>query len=442
MTSPQSDLAVLILAAGQGTRMKSTVPKVLHKVAGQTMLDWVQATARALNPSRLITVVGPETQDIDCAGQIVVQVDRRGTGHAAQMAQPALQGFAGWVVVMYGDTALVQPETLQAMVDRGTAAEADLVVTGFRPQDPGRYGRLVVTQDRLMEIVEFKDASAAQRDIALCNGGLMALRAPRCLDLLNRLSDDNAAGELYLTDLVALVNADGGTCLVTHCDEAEVKGVNTQQELSQVEAMMQDRLRAAHMAGGVTMQDPGSVFLSHDTEIGPETILEAHQIIGPGVRIGRGTTVKGFCHLEGAEIGDGATIGPYARLRPGTKLAAKVRIGNFVETKNASLDTGAKVNHLSYIGDATVGAAANVGAGTITCNYDGFSKHTTEIGAGAFIGSNSALIAPITIGEGAIVGAGSTLSKNVEGGELAVARGRVSSIPGGAAQLRKKLSQS
>ena len=441
MTGTNTDLAIVILAAGQGTRMKSSLPKVLHRVAGQSMLDWVQSTALALSPARLVTVLGPETRDLERAGDTVVQEDRRGTGHAVQIAKPALDGFSGWILVMYGDTALVQSSTLQAMVDQGTQAGAVLVVTGFRPADPERYGRLVVSGERLDQIVEFKDASPAEREIDLCNGGIMALRAPLCLDLLDQLSDDNAAGELYLTDLVALLNAAGGTCIVTDCDEVDVKGVNTQRELAEVEALMQARLRTRLMAGGVTMQDPASVFLSYDTEIEPQTVLEPNQIMGPGVRIGAGVTVKGFCHLEGAEVGEGAIIGPYARLRPGTRLAAHVRIGNFVETKSASLDEGAKVNHLSYIGDASVCAKANVGAGTITCNYDGFSKHKTEIGAGVFIGSNSALVAPIKIGDGAIVGAGSTLSKDVNADELAVARGRVSAIPGGAAQLRKKLSK-
>jgi len=398
--------------------------------------------AQDLQPDHLITVLGPESEDLEVPGEVVVQVDRRGTGHAVQLAAPALQGFAGWVLVLYGDTALIRRETLADMLERGEAAGADLVVSGFTPVDPGAYGRLVVEGERLTRIVEFKDAAPEERALRQCNGGIMALRAPRALELLAKLDDQNAAGELYLTDLVALMNAAGGLCLVHNCPEEELKGVNNRVELAQVEVVMQRRLREQHMLGGVTLIDPASVFLSYDTQIGADTVLEPNQVFGPGVSLGAGVTVKANCHFEGAQVGDGATVGPFARLRPGTRVGPGGKIGNFVETKNAQLAAGAKVNHLSYIGDAQVGAKANIGAGTITCNYDGFNKHKTEIGAGAFIGSNTALVAPVTVGQGAIVGAGSTLTADVPDDALALTRAPSKSIPKGAARLRNKLSNS
>ena len=422
--------------------MKSATPKVLHQVAGRSMLSWVQTTAKELGAERMITVLGPESEHLEVAGEVVVQRERRGTGHAVQISAPHLEGFEGWVLVLYGDTALIRPETLRDMLTAGEQAGADLMVTGFEPQDPAKYGRLVVEKGALKAIVEFKDADEDQRALGLCNGGLMALRAPRSLPLLDRLSDDNAAGELYLTDMVELVNADGGTCLVHSVPEEEVKGVNTRQELAEVEALMQARLRRQHMLAGVTLQDPSTVYFSYDTEIGQDTVLEPHQVFGPGVKIGSNVTIKASCHFEKAQVADHAVLGPFARLRPGTIVEAGAKIGNFVETKNAHLAEGAKVNHLSYVGDATVGEGANVGAGTITCNYDGFNKHQTEIGAGAFIGSNTALVAPIRIGDGAIVGAGSTLTKDVPDQDLALTRAKPQQISGGAARLRKKLSKS
>lgn len=435
------NLAVIVLAAGLGTRMRSSKPKVMHEVAGRSMLDWVRATAGELRPNHMVTVLGPESErQVD--GLVVIQRDRRGTGHAAQQALPLLGDFEGWVLILYGDTALIQADTLQAMLTSAESAGADLAVTGFEPSDPAKYGRLVVEGGRLTRIVEFKDASEVERAIRLCNGGLMALRAPKALQLLNELDDQNAAGEFYLTDLVDLVNQGGGHCLVHMCPEDEVKGVNTRVELAEVEALMQARLRERSMLAGVTMQDPGSVFLAYDTQIGQDTVLEANQVFGPGVTIGSNVKVLANCHFENAQVGDGATIGPFARLRPGTVLAEKVKIGNFVETKKAQIEEGAKVNHLSYVGDAQIGPRANIGAGTITVNYDGVNKHLTEIGEGAFVGSNSSLIAPIKVGAGALVGAGSTVSKDIEADALALGRADQRSIPGGAARLRTKLSKS
>ncbi len=419
--------------------MQSTCPKVFMQVAGQPMLAWVQGVAAQLAPQRCLTVLGPEAAGLATTGQILIQEQRRGTGHAVQLVAEALGDFSGWVLVLYGDTPLVRAQTLRRMIDAADAAKADLVVAGFTPADPGPYGRLVMAGDRLDRIVEVKDATAGERALGFCNGGLMAFRTHPCLGLLDQLSDQNAAGELYLTQLVALVTAAGGACIAVPCDEVELLGANTRAELAVLEAQMQARLRAAHLAAGVTMHDPETVHLSFDTQIGPGTVLEPYQVLGPGVTLGAQVRVRGFCHMEGARVADGAQIGPYARLRPGTDVGAAARVGNFVEVKQAALGAEAKVNHLAYVGDAEVGPAANIGAGTITCNYDGVSKHQTHIGAGAFIGSNSALVAPIRIGEGAVVGAGSTLNRDVPDQTLVVARGAVRSIAGGAAALRKKL---
>ena len=437
-------LAVIVLAAGRGTRMRSAKPKVLHEVAGRSLLAWVQATAQALEPNQLITVLGPDfglERQGQLDGSVVIQEERRGTGHAAQQALPLLSGFEGWVLILYGDTVLVQPETLNAMLADAAQAEADLAVAGFNPDDPAQYGRLLVEAGRLTRIVEFEDASDEERTLGLCNGGLMALRAPEALDLLGVLDGENAAGELYLTDLVDLMHRRGGRCLVHSCPENEVKGVNTRSELAEVEAIMQDRLRERALRSGVTMQDPGSVFLSYDTQIGQDTVLEPQQIFRPGVTLGTNVTVRANCHFEGAQVGDGAQVGPFARLRPGTVLGEGVRIGNFVEIKQATIKEAAKVNHLSYVGDAEVGPRANMGAGAITVNYDGVRKHRTEIGAEAFVGSNASLIAPIKVGAGALVGAGSTVSEDIEDQALALGRADQRTVPGAAARFRSRRSK-
>lgn len=434
-----ANLAVIILGAGKGTRMQSAMPKVLHEIAGRTMLGHVQATADELNPQRCLTVLGPEAEAFEVAGEVVIQKHRRGTGHAVQVACSHLDSFDGWILVLYGDSPLVRASFLKQMLTRAEAETADLVVSGFRSGDPSTYGRLVVQGGKLERIVEFKDATEKERTINFCNGGIMALRAPQCVHLLDQLTTQNAAAELYLTDIVGLMSQQGSLCIAVEADETDLKGVNTREELSEAEAVMQKRLRSTHMDAGVTMIDPGSVKLSYDTKIGVDTVLEPNQVIGPGVTIGTRAIIRGFCHLEETEISDGASIGPFARLRPGTKVGPKVRVGNFVETKNADFGEGSKVNHLSYVGDAKIGSFANIGAGTITCNYDGFSKHQTEIGDRAFIGSNTALVAPISIGEGAIVGAGSTLTKDVPPNSLTVTRGPIKSVQGGAVALRQRL---
>ena len=434
-------LAAIILGAGLGTRMKSSQPKVLHEIAGQSMLAWVQTAAAKLRPMRCVTVLGPEAADLDLPGEVIIQNSRRGTGHATQIAAATLNDFSGWVLVLYGDSPLIRAETLIKIIETGKSAGADLVVAGFTPADPQTYGRLVMKGNKLSRIVEYKDANESERLLNFCNGGLMAFRAPMCLNLLQNLSDQNAAGEIYLTELVRLVTEAGGHCMAFECDEVELLGANTRAELAILESHMQDRLRSIHLAAGVSMQDPNSVHLSFDTKIDVDTVLEPYQIIGPGVTLGRNVRVRGFCHLEGVRIDDNAQIGPYARLRPGTSIGEGARVGNFVEVKNAGLGARAKANHLAYIGDAEVGDDANIGAGTITCNYDGVSKHKTQVGSGCFIGSNSALVAPIQIGDGAIVGAGSTLTMDVPDQSLVVARGTARSISGGATALRKKLLQ-
>ena len=341
----------------------------------------------------------------------MVQSERLGTAHAALQAAPALPEPGETVLILFGDTPLIRSETLTRLARARRDGGAAVAVLGFRAADPTGYGRLVTEPDgTLARIVEHKDATEAERTIDLCNSGVMAVEGARLFSLLERVGNDNAKGEYYLTDLVALARADGAACVVVEGDEAELLGINDRAQLAAAEGVVQDRLRAAAMAGGVTMTDPTSVFLSMDTRLGRDVTIGPFCVFGPGVDVGDGVTLKGFCHLEGCTIAEGATVGPYARLRPAAEIGPGAHIGNFVEVKKARVEQGAKVNHLTYIGDARVGAGANVGAGTITCNYDGYAKHHTDIGAGAFIGSNSALVAPVTIGDGAIIGAGSAIS--------------------------------
>ncbi|MBW7836994.1 MAG: bifunctional UDP-N-acetylglucosamine diphosphorylase/glucosamine-1-phosphate N-acetyltransferase GlmU [Sphingomonadales bacterium] len=439
MTS--SPIAALILAAGKGTRMKSARHKVLHPVAGRPMVEHVMATLDALSPARRVVVVGSERAQVEAQigdrATFVVQEPQHGTGHAVQQAAPALKGFTGDVAVLYGDVPLITADTLRRMID--VRAHADLVVLGFRAADPAAYGRLKISADGSLEaIVEYKDASAEERRINLCNSGIMVLSAKLLFDLLAHVKNDNAKGEYYLTDIVGLARARGLKAAVVETDEREVIGVNSRAELAQAEAIFQARARAAAMAEGATLIAPETVFFSYDTKLGRDVTVEPNVIFGPGVSVGDNVTIHAFCHLEGATIAEGASIGPFARLRPGADLRAKAKVGNFVEVKKSVLEEGAKVNHLTYIGDARVGAGANVGAGTITCNYDGFFKYKTDIGAGAFIGSNTALVAPVTIGEGAIVGAGSTITKDVEADALVVTRAEQKEIKGWAAKFRTR----
>lgn len=434
-------VAVVVLAAGQGTRMKSRLPKVLHPVAGQPMLLHVLEAAAGLAPDRVVVVIGKDQDAVAKAvspATVAVQDPPRGTGDAVIVAQEALQGFDGDVIVIFGDTPLLTPVLLQNLLAarRGKENHAAVIV-GFRPADPAAYGRLIVNgTGALNKIVEYKNATEVERAVTLCNAGLMALDGGRLPALLSRLSDRNAQGEFLLTDVVEHANAAGWTCGVVEADPVEVMGINNRIELSVAEAAMQHRLRSRAMAEGVTLIAPETVFLRSDTVLGRDVVIEPYVVFGPKVSVGDDVIIRSHSHIEGATIGSGATVGPFARLRPGAEIAGGAHIGNFVEIKNAVIEAGAKVNHLTYIGDARVGAKANVGAGTITCNYDGFSKSHTDIGAGAFIGSNSALVAPVKIGDGAIVAAGSVITRDVPADAMSIARGKQEDKPGLAAKFR------
>lgn len=442
--SGKRQVAVVILAAGQGTRMKSKLPKVLHPVAGQAMLRHVLDAAATLKPERIVVVTGKGQDAVAAAAaasaKTAIQHPARGTGHAVMAALPALKGFKGDVVVLFGDTPLLTPELLKNLLAaRRGKGDPAAVIVGFRPIDPAAYGRLIVDakSGKLQKIVEFKNASEDERAVRLCNAGLVAFDGERLPALLKKLTDKNAQGEFLLTDTVEHANAKGWACRVVEADPVEVMGINTRAELSVAEAAMQQRLRLAAMAGGVTMTAPETVYLRKDTQFGRDVTIEPFVVFGPQVSVGDNVVIRSHSHIEGASIAEGATVGPFARLRPGAKLAANAHVGNFVEIKNASIEAGAKVNHLTYIGDARVGAKANIGAGTITCNYDGFDKHHTDIGAGAFIGSNSALVAPVKIGDGAIVAAGSVITRDVPADALSLGRGRQEDKPGKAAAFRK-----
>jgi bifunctional UDP-N-acetylglucosamine pyrophosphorylase/glucosamine-1-phosphate N-acetyltransferase len=435
-----NQLAVIVLAAGMGTRMRSSLPKVLHPLAGRPMVAHLMEAVNALAPDRVVVVVGPGMEAVAEAvapAVTVVQEERLGTGHAVMRARAALEDFAGDVLVLYGDTPLLTVGTLERLVaERRSPGNPAVVVLGFKPDHPAHYGRLVVGGEGLKAIVEWKDATSEQRNIPLCNSGVMALDGRRLWSLGERLTNDNANGEYYLTDLVALARADGASCAFVLGETEELAGVNSRSELAAAEAAVQRRLRERAMDGGATLIAPDTVWLAWDTRIGRDVVIWPHVVFGPGVRIGDGVTVKGFCHFEGCTIGEGAVVGPYARLRPAANIGPRAHIGNFVEIKKATIEAGAKVNHLSYVGDARIGAGANIGAGTITCNYDGFRKSFTDIGAGAFIGSNTALVAPVKVGDNAVVGAGSVLTRDVAAGALAVARGAQSEIPGGGDRYR------
>ena len=430
-------LAVIVLAAGQGTRMKSSLHKVLHPIAGRPMLLHLLASVSSLAPERQVVVVGAGREQVGkaLAGrgvEIVVQAEQLGTGHAVAQAKEALVGFAGDVLILYGDVPLVRPETMRAMIARLDGPnKPTCVILGFRPPDAAAYGRIIAGPDgRIVKMVEYKDASADERAVDLCNSGLMAVRAADLFALLERVGNDNAAGEYYLPDIVMLAAADGRASVVIETDAAEVAGVNSRAELAAVEASWQAMRRAEAMRDGATLIAPETVFFAYDTVLAQDVTIEPNVVFGPGVTVAEGAVIHAFCHIEGARIGPGVSVGPYARLRPGAELAENVRIGNFVEVKNARLGRGAKANHLSYVGDATVGEEVNIGAGTITCNYDGYFKHETVIGDRAFIGSNSALIAPVRIGRDAIVAAGSAVSRDVADGELRLVRAEQLVKPG------------
>ncbi len=432
----------IVLAAGEGTRMRSALPKVLHAVAGRTLLAHVLHALGRAGQSRTAVVVGPDREDVAreataaLPGVVTfVQTERKGTAHAVLAARAALTVPSDDVLVIFGDTPLIRPETLSKL-RAALAGGAAVAVLGFRPADPTGYGRLVTEGAALTGIVEHADAGEAERAIALCNGGLMALSGGHALSILERIGSSNRKGEYYLTDAVAVARGLGLSAVAIEVPEDEVSGINTKAQLAEAEAVMQQRLRAAAMEAGVTLVAPDTVHLSADTKLGRDVTVEPFVVFGPGVTVEDGATVRSFSHLQGAHVGKGATVGPYARLRPGARLEENVHIGNFVEVKEATIEAGAKANHLTYIGDARVGAGANVGAGTITCNYDGVAKHRTDIGKGAFIGSNSSLVAPVRIGDGAYVGSGSVITTDVPADALAVGRGRQSIKEGWVARLR------
>ncbi len=427
MTTPP--LLIIVLAAGKGTRMKSVLPKVLHKIAGRSLLGHVLALAHSAKADSLVTVVGPDMQAVEAeakglasASGIFVQHQQLGTADAVLAARDAIKTHTGDVIVLYADTPLIRPETiarLRARLDAG----ASIAVLGFRAADPSGYGRLLTQgNDELLAIREDREASAEERRVDLCNSGVLAFRVPNLEGLLGRISNKNAKGEFYLTDAIEIGRGNGLKAAVVECEEEEVLGVNARDQLADAEAIWQRRRRTALMQAGVTMIAPETVWLSHDTVIGRDVVIEPNVFFGPGVRVDEGAEIKANCHFEGAVIGKRARIGPFARLRPGAALSEDVHVGNFVEVKNVIMAAGSKANHLAYLGDGSVGAKANIGAGTIFCNYDGFNKSRTEIGAGAFVGSNSSLVAPVKIGDGAYIGSGSVITKDVAAGSLALER--------------------
>jgi len=438
-------IAAILLAAGQGTRMKSAKPKVMHALAGRPMVLHLLDTVRSLDAAQSVVVTGPGMDEIASAVApvpTVLQQDRLGTAHAVAQARPVLENFPGTVLVLYGDTPLITAATIRAMLDRrAQAPHPSVVVLGFRPKNGGEYGRLVFGANGLQAIVEYKDATPEQRQIPLCNSGVMAIEGKHLFSLIDKIGNDNAKGEFYLTDIVKLAVAQGLTASYVEAEEEELLGVNSRAELAEAEAVLQKRLRNNAMARGATLVDPASVTLSWDTVLGRDVTIGPSVVFGPGVTVADDVEIRPFCHLEGVTIAKGAQIGPFARLRPGAAIGEQAHIGNFVEIKKATVEAGAKVNHLTYIGDAKIGAKANIGAGTITCNYDGFGKYLTEIGAGAFVGSNSSLVAPVKIGDGAIVGAGSVITKDVAADALAVGRGTQMELPGWAERFRDKMKK-
>ncbi len=437
-------VSLIVLAAGLGTRMNSDLPKVLHPLAGVPMLHHALAAGRALEPSRVVVVTGHgadavarSARDFDDACDCVVQEPQLGTAHAVAQAAPLLADAPGEAIVLYGDTPFVRPETLKEML----AARVDhaVVFLGFIAADPARYGRFVTMDDQLLKIVEYKDATAAERAITLCNSGVVCAEAKTLFRLVASVGNKNASGEYYLTDVVELARAEGLPVGFVTCPETETLGINTRVQLAAAEAAFQSRARAEALDNGVTLTAPETVFFALDTHVGRDASIGPGVIFGPGVTIESGAEIKGFCHLEGCHISRGATVGPFARLRPGAELAEDVHVGNFVEIKNSILDEGVKVGHLTYIGDTDIGEFSNIGAGTVTCNYDGVMKHRTRIGKRAFIGSDTMLVAPVSVGDDALTASGSVITDDVPAGALAVGRARQVNKPGLATRLMAKL---
>ncbi|EDZ42020.1 MAG TPA: bifunctional UDP-N-acetylglucosamine diphosphorylase/glucosamine-1-phosphate N-acetyltransferase GlmU [Rhodobacteraceae bacterium] len=422
-------IALIILAAGKGTRMKSDLPKVLHHIAGAPMLVHAMKSGATLDPAKTIIVAGHGAEQVSDAAKafdetadVVLQTEQLGTAHAVAQAKEVLFDFDGDALVLYGDTPFINPKTLEHMT--AARSDHDVVVLGFEAADPGRYGRLIMEGEHLKKIVEFKDASDEERQITLCNSGVICAKSAILFDLIAAVGNDNASGEYYLTDIVEIAQRKGLNATSVTCDESETLGVNSRVQLAEADAIFQSKARVALMEAGVTLHAPDTVYLSHDTHIGPDTIIEPNVVFGASVTVENGANIRAFSHLEGCHVSRGATVGPYARLRPGTELAEFTRVGNFVEIKNAVIDEGAKVNHLSYVGDAHVGARANIGAGTITCNYDGVMKHHTEIGEDSFIGSNTLLVAPVAIGANAMTASGTVVTQDVPDDALAIARSK------------------
>jgi bifunctional UDP-N-acetylglucosamine pyrophosphorylase/glucosamine-1-phosphate N-acetyltransferase len=429
----------VILAAGFGTRMKSALPKTLHKIAGRSMLRHLLASCEQVF-DRIVVVIGPDMDAVRRAAAphaCVVQEERRGTAHAALMGAPEFGD--GEVAVLYADNPLIQPDTLHRLLERRAAGDAGLTLLAFRPNDPSRYGRVMVGDGYVQRVVEWIDADDQERAETLCNAGVLCAAAGDMVRWLKAVRADNAKGEYYLTDVVALARSDGERVVAVEAPAAELSGINSRAELAAAEAVVQSRLRAAAMDAGVTMTDPGSVFLCADTELAPDVIIEPNVMFGPGVKVATGALIRAFSHLEGCVVGPDCIVGPLARLRPGAELGEAVHIGNFVEVKAAKIGARTKASHLTYLGDADIGADTNIGAGTITCNYDGYNKHRTRIGSRVFIGSDTALVAPVTVGDGAIVAAGSVITEDVPDDALALARGRQENKPGRAVTMRQKL---
>ncbi len=439
--------AVIILAAGQGTRMRSDTHKVLHPIARRPLLLHLLDAVDGLGAKKRVVVVGKGRDQVERAlgghnTTVAFQAEQKGTAHAVAQAAEALADYDGAVLVLYGDTPFVARATLQRMLERlGSADRPGVVVLASRPADPAAYGRIILGEgDHIAKMVEFRDANPAERAVDLCNSGMMALGGRDLFRWLARVDNDNAAGEYYLPDVVNIAAAEGRTAVVIEGDPYETAGVNSRAELAHLELEWQRRRREQALHEGATLIDPESVWFAYDTRLGRDVTVEPHVVFGPGVAIADGATIHAFSHIEGATIGAGAGIGPFARIRPGTVLAERTRVGNFVELKNANVAANAKVNHLSYVGDAEVGERANIGAGTITCNYDGFGKYRTIIGAGAFIGSNTALVAPVSVGDGAIVGAGSVITKDVEADSLALERSEQRGLAGWAKRFRERMT--
>lgn len=434
-------LACIILAAGKGTRMKSAMPKVLHPLGGLPMVSHVVAAAASLSPEKIVVVVGPGMDNVAATvapHQTVVQENQLGTGDAVKAALGELAGFTGDVLVLYGDSPLITASTLSKMVAaRNGAGDPAVVVLGMRPTDPGAYGRLILGADGGLEkIVEFLDASPDERAVTLCNAGFMAFDGARMAALLSGIGNNNAKGEYYLTDAVAVARTSGWTCAVVEGPTDDTAGVNSRAELAGIEKIFQNRLRQAAMANGATLLDPDTVYFAADTVLGRDVTVGQNVVFGPGVTVEDGVEIKPFSHLEGVIVRARAIIGPYARLRPGTDVGEGAHIGNFVELKNTQFGAGAKANHLTYLGDADVGGGSNIGAGTITCNYDGVLKHRTRIGTNVFIGTHSTLVAPVSVGDGAYTAAGTVVTRDVAPDALSIARALQEEKPGWASRYR------